>query len=120
MRDMVRRDILPAVCRYMDAVANTAIHKRQVCKTMPCKTEELLLERLSALSDQLYEQLEWLEKSIDQASGFSGELIERARFSRDGLIQNMNALRSLADELETLTGAEYWPYPSYSELLYSV
>lgn len=120
MRDMVRRDILPAVCRYMDAVANTAIHKRQVCKTMPCKTEELLLERLSALSDQLYEQLEWLEKSIDQASGFNGELIERARFSRDGLIQNMNALRSLADELEALTGAEYWPYPSYSELLYSV
>ena len=42
------------------------------------------------------------------------------RAIRDGLRPRMEALRAAADEAERLTAAAYWPYPSYSELLYSV
>ena len=29
-------------------------------------------------------------------------------------------LRAAADEAESITSAKYWPYPTYSELLYGV
>ena len=120
MRDMVRRDILPAVCRFMDDIARTAIDKRMVSKNIPCATEERLLERISTLCDGLYERLERLEKAIDEAVSFHGELLEYARYCHDRLIVDMERIRTLADELETLTGSAYWPYPTYAQLLYSV
>ncbi len=32
----------------------------------------------------------------------------------------MERLREISDEMEMCTAAEYWPYPSYGELLFSV
>ena len=120
MRDMIRRDILPAVCRYMDALSSTVVHKRQVLKSLPCAMEERLLDKLSGLCDALYEKLELLDLDIDRADGYRGELIALAEFCRDELIVDMDQIRVLADELETITGSEYWPYPSYAQMLYSV
>ena len=31
-----------------------------------------------------------------------------------------SAVRKIADEMETLTAEDYWPYPSYTDILYSV
>ena len=120
MRDMARRDIIPAVCRYMDDIARTAMDKRAVSQSLPCTTEQRLLEHLSGLCDQLYERLEWLDKAIDQADAFEGDLLERARYCHDGLLAEMERIRSLVDGLETSTGSGYWPYPTYAQLLYSV
>ena len=36
------------------------------------------------------------------------------------VIPQMQAVRKIADEMETLTAEDYWPYPSYTEILYSV
>jgi len=30
----------------------------------------------------------------------------------------MNAVRAAADELETIVGKDYWPFPTYAELLF--
>ena len=32
----------------------------------------------------------------------------------------MEELRKTVDELETITAAGYWPYPSYTDLLFSI
>ena len=32
----------------------------------------------------------------------------------------MERLRSAADEAEHLTGARYWPFPTYGDLLYGI
>ena len=47
-------------------------------------------------------------------------MIALAEFCRDELIVDMDQIRVLADELETITGSEYWPDPSYAQMLYSV
>ena len=39
---------------------------------------------------------------------------------RDQLIQRMGELRIACDEAETLTAKSWWPYPTYSDLLFSV
>jgi len=36
------------------------------------------------------------------------------------MIPAMDTLRSIVDELETIVAREDWPYPSYTEILYSV
>ena len=45
---------------------------------------------------------------------------EEAEAIRDGILAKMEALRAACDEAETITAKEYWPYPSYGELLFSV
>ena len=32
----------------------------------------------------------------------------------------MQEVREVIDKLETLTATEYWPYPSYCDMLFSV
>ena len=36
------------------------------------------------------------------------------------IIPDMEEVRALADEMETLTSSDYWPYPTYFDILYSV
>ena len=43
-----------------------------------------------------------------------------ARYHRDAMIPDMDKLRAIADELETLVDKTYWPFPTYTEILSSV
>ena len=44
---------------------------------------------------------------------------EAMRFCHDVIVPDMNECRSFSDELETITGKEAWPFPTYSDLLFS-
>lgn len=46
--------------------------------------------------------------------------LEQAKYYKDVVFSAMNELRIVVDELETHTSAEYWPYPSYGDILFSV
>ena len=41
-------------------------------------------------------------------------------YSHDVLLADMDAARAIADKLEELTAKEYWPFPVYADLLFSV
>ena len=43
---------------------------------------------------------------------------EAAMYYHDTIVPGMNALRAEADILEALTEKSYWPYPTYSDLLF--
>ena len=45
---------------------------------------------------------------------------EQSYFIRDYVLPAMNELRAVADEAESVTAAEYWPFPTYGELLFGV
>ncbi len=45
---------------------------------------------------------------------------ELSNFCRDSIFATMNELRIYIDEMETLTSSDFWPYPSYGEMLFSV
>ena len=45
---------------------------------------------------------------------------EAADSYRDVVIPAMASLRAVADEIETLVGEKYWPYPTYGRMLFSV
>jgi glutamine synthetase len=60
-----------------------------------------------------------LDAAVLESAGISSRE-ELSVFCRDRILATMNELRVCVDEMETLTGAEYWPYPSYGELLFSI
>ncbi len=43
-----------------------------------------------------------------------------AAYYKDAVIPAMNELRAVVDEMETLVSSEYWPYPTYADLMYRV
>ena len=60
-----------------------------------------------------------LDSAVIEMAGIESQE-ERSFFCRDKILAAMNELRIYVDEMETMTSAEYWPYPSYGELLFSI
>ena len=117
LRDMVMRGILPAVNRYTADLTQAILHKREL--VVPCRVEEDLLSKLSGLTASLYDTMAAMEQAMDQAPDAEGG-IEAARYYREEIGRRMEEARQSIDRLESLTAAEYWPYPTYADILFSV
>jgi glutamine synthetase len=119
MIDMTRRQILPAVGKYAAVLASDAAAKKAVSPGLACRYEIGTAEKLSALADGIEERVDELEKAADAAREIA-ETGPQSFAIRDTVISAMGALRALCDEAETVTSAEYWPFPTYGDLLFSV
>ncbi len=118
MLDMVMRDILPAVTAYSKVLADTAAAKKAF-KDVLCLYEEELLVKLSSLSASLYEKKNVLEEAVIKARA-TEDVKKAADLYRDEVLSAMGEVRLFADELETLTAKDYWPFPTYCDLLFGV
>ena len=119
MIDMVKKDILPAVSRYVHELIDTAAAKRNLLSTVDCTYEEELVSKLSMLCGTAFANVKKLESALIEASDIADTTL-LSKFYRDCVVATMNELRIGIDELESLTDAKIWPYPSYGELLFSV
>ena len=122
MIEMIRKDIIPAVTTYMNEITETFMRKQKINEMggkVSCNMEQELLERLSTLSDRLFIQCDELEEALDNAER-SKSYEERAEYYKSTVHVAMHEARVTADNLETLTAKKYWPFPTYSDLLYSV
>jgi len=115
MIDMIRHEILPAVSGCAGELCARAAGKQGVGAS--CRYETSTAQKLSDLTDTLMDGCAKLE--VDLAAIPSGPE-EAMRYCHDVLIPDMAAARETADKLETLTDARAWPFPVYSELLFSV
>ena len=118
MVDMARREILPAVQRYLGDLSAAMNAKKQAVPALTCRADTMLLTRLSVKADAIDEAIEALEASIDSHAG--EDVTAQAFFIKDEVLGKMAALRSVCDEAETLTAADYWPFPTYGDLLFRV
>ena len=117
MADMVKRDILPAVSSYMESISSAVLNKKAVCKDLPCIAETETLKKLSGLSDSLYLKCAELETALVK---IPKDAQKAALYYHDTVFALMQEMRAIADEMETMTSAEYWPYPSYGEMLFNI
>ncbi len=113
MIDMVIHQILPAALRYTHELCDTVCSKRNL--GLVCKAETALLQSLSTDTDALYDAVSEMQ---DALAKLPDEAVLAARYFHDVIIPHMHIVRDLADELETLTDKDYWPYPTYLDLLY--
>lgn len=119
MIDMVRKDILPAVSSYVRDLSETVASKKQISASIDCSYEDELIKNISTLTAAAFSKVKDLEKSVIDTKDIA-ESMDLANFYRDHVFADMNELRTYIDQLETMTSAKYWPYPSYGELLFSV
>lgn len=118
MLDMVKKGIIPSIIKYQNELAGLIGRKKEI-GSFPSELEENLLSKISSLSRSLIKCLYELESSVKTAKT-NGDLLAAARFYCDTTLKNMSELRIVVDELETNIGSEYWAYPTYTDMLYSV
>lgn len=119
MIDLAKKEIIPAILRYQGEIAEIANNKKKLSSSIQCCLEENILNKISALGNSLYSKLEDLEKSVLDAK-LHTEALDLAKYYREPVFMNMQQLRAVVDELETLVSKKYWTLPSYGELLFSV
>ena len=117
--DSASRDIIPAVNAYLGEVANTAAAKLSVLHDVNCVVEKEILTKLSNLNAKAYTDLEVLKRCETKAASVK-ETVARAEAYRDLVVPAMNALRSDVDEMETMTASEYWPLPTYGDMMFKI
>ena len=118
--DMVKRDILPAVSSYVAELASGVATKKAISDDIPCEAELDIIKRLSGLQDCAYKKLAALDNAIIGVKEVGEDPIEVATYYKDSVITAMTELRAVVDEMETLVSSDYWPYPSYGNLMFRV
>ncbi|MCR5214943.1 MAG: glutamine synthetase III [Eubacterium sp.] len=119
MVDMVRKNYLPAMERYLYRLAETTSLMKQVSSKVKCNYEVSTMERLSELTDSILEAVSELENVLATFKGLD-DIFESSAYVRDKMLPSMNELRKYVDEAEMLTSQKDWPFPSYGQLLFSV
>ena len=119
MVDMARKEILPAVEGYKKSLAETLAAKKAAVAGLPCKYETATIAKLSELSDEIADATADLDGEIAKFQAIE-DVTEAANDIRDVILGKMDALRAVCDEAETITAKEFWPFPTYSDLLFSV
>ena len=120
MLDMAKKEILPAVSEYSQVLANTILSKTAVNKKLVnCTYETEVLQRVSNLTASAYEKVKALEFALTKPKTIE-DVTQRALYYKDEILILMQALREDVDALEDLVSAEYWPMPTYGDLLFGV
>ena len=112
--DMIRHQILPAAIKYTEHLTRGIVNKQKIGIT--CKAERLLAERLSVACDALYDACEKLAADLKAVP--AGDTTAKAGYYGSVISADMASARAQADTLEALTDKAYWPYPTYSDLLF--
>nr|WP_296167474.1 glutamine synthetase III [uncultured Ruminococcus sp.] len=120
MIDMAKKNILPAVTSYVRDLTDTALAKKALSDAIPTSVEEDLITSLSNKLVCFSKKTAELEEAVIKASDYSDDNLKYAKYYREVVFALMQELRAVGDAMETETASEYWPYPSYGELLFGV
>ena len=120
MSSMVRHDILPAVSAYVASLAEAVNAKRNVCPNLACTAEVTLIEKLSSLMDEAFQKVEALGTATADSKAESYNALTAATYYKDVIIPAMEGLRAVVDQMEVDTASDFWPYPSYGDLMFKV
>lgn len=118
--DMAKKDMIPAVTSYVRELTDTALAKKALSDAIPTSVEEDLITSLSNKLVCFSKKTAELENAVIGASEYEGDVLAYAKYYRESVFSVMTELRAIGDAMETETAADYWPYPSYGEMLYGV
>jgi glutamine synthetase len=120
MIDMAQKNIAPAVSAFVGKLTETALSKKALSESISVYTEVSLAEELSELLEKFVKKTADLENAVDDAKKYDGDNLAQATYYREVVFAVMGELRELGDAMERKTSAQFWPYPSYGEILFGV
>ncbi|ERJ12581.1 glutamine synthetase III family protein [Haloplasma contractile] len=119
MVHMVRKEIIPSVINYTRTLAESILKVEQVLEYDATHTQKSLLSDISLLIEETHHTLNQLESSLERAQKENG-ILEKAKLYRNEVLNDMKRLREPSDKLELLVGKDYWPFPTYGDLLFRI
>lgn len=117
MLDMANKPIIPAVVRFSKSLADTTIAVKEAGGDATVSAE-LLGEVTGKLTEMKKAAIHLQE--VEAAASAMGMGKEQAFYYHDKVMTAMNDLRRPADELEKLVDKDFWPFPTYADLLFEV
>ncbi len=119
MVEMARTQIAPAIEKYAADVARDAAAKKAVTHDLACSYETNLVRKLSNLIDEIATGADELDKKLLKVADVE-DIVKQSAVIRDKILPAMAELRVPCDKAEVMTAKEYWPFPSYADLLFGV
>ncbi len=114
--DMVQHGIVEAASSYSASLCDTILAK-QACG-VSCGAEKALASTISELNDNHMDKALALKTAV--ATVPAGTAEETMKYYHDVIFAGMNQVRTIIDQLESLVASDYWPYPTYTDLLFTV
>ncbi|PKM56123.1 MAG: glutamine synthetase type III, partial [Firmicutes bacterium HGW-Firmicutes-3] len=119
MIEMAKKEIIPSVIEFATSLADSINAIKAAVPSALVSVQENLLIKISELLVEAQEKLVALEEEVDKTHLI--ENIEEEAFAfKFNVFEKMMALRKPCDELEAIVAEDYWPYPTYSDLLFRV
>lgn len=118
--EIAKRQILPAAMKYASSLAESinAIKATGVQASVLVQSE--LLTKVSDLTVKLNENIGLLEAVVEKADNFDGDIYDLGMMYRYEVFEEMQNLRECADKLEVVVDKEFWPLPTYEDMLFNV
>ncbi len=119
MIEMASKQYIPAIISYVTSLADSINSISAACAEADLSVQKGLLTKCSSLLAKAQNALNALKEADVKANSME-EGKEQAEFFRDTVFTTMAELRAPIDELEMLVDKEYWPVPSYGDMLFEV
>ncbi len=117
MVDIANKQLVPSVIEYTGMLAETVNATKTAGGDATVASD--LLKRVGGLLTSM--QQERVELSTIEKIGSAMERgKEQAFYYREKVVPAMDKLRHSADELERIVDKDYWPFPTYADLLFEV
>jgi glutamine synthetase len=120
MLEMSKKEIIPAVSTYLKDMSTAAASIKAVVPDADCFMQESIIAKAAALSGSLYKKTEALSAAVLATKEHEENIEDRAQYYKNSIFPGMQELRAVADELETMVGEEYCPFPTYGDLLFKI
>ncbi len=117
MIEMAERELLPGVENYVAKLAEVAVNKRTL-GYIPTKVEDRQLIALTSGMERAYDALQALKDADAAAIAHTGHAKSLALAYCQKVVPAMDKLRKEVDLLETMTSSEFWPVPTYADLMF--
>ena len=118
MLDIAIKRIIPASSRYASDLASGINQMRSAINMISPIAEEDILRKVISLTNELYGATNVLGEMINEAEKLTGSL--QSHYYREEVLPRMEDVRRFADNLELIVAKDYWPLPTYSDMLFYV
>ncbi len=119
LMDMVTKSIIPALNRYIGHLSKHAINKRTAFgNDIDCSVEQDIVSKLNSYLKEIYTLVKKLEKAVAAAESCEG--LDKAKAYNTSVCNIMEKLRVPIDKAELLTEKKFWPFPDYTDLLFTI
>ena len=117
MAEMATKQIYPSVNKYVGELCRNLQAKKSLFSSLPTTNEEELIKTLATANEEMMTAVKRLMSDLKDLPKDERESANRIAHV---VCPDMRNVRALADKMETLCSKEYWPFPTYSELLFSI